>query len=49
MGHDKDKKAELLEEILEWLENGGMIEDIHYDEQSIIDRIEEVLNETEQG
>jgi len=40
-----DKTIELLEEILEWLENDGFIEDIHYDEQSIIDRTKEVLHE----
>jgi ribosomal protein S8 len=45
----KDKLRELLEEILEWLKNDGFIEDIHYDEQSIIDRIKEVLGEVSHG
>jgi hypothetical protein len=34
---------ETLEDILEWFENKGFIEDVHYDEQHIIDSIKEVL------
>jgi hypothetical protein len=34
---------ETLFDILEWFENKGFIEDVHYDEQHIIDRIKEVL------
>lgn len=33
---------ETLEDVLEWTET-GMIEDVHYDQQSITDRIKEVL------
>jgi hypothetical protein len=33
-----------LEDILEWLET-GMVNDVHYDEQSIIDAIRETIND----
>jgi hypothetical protein len=32
-----------LEDILEWLKNDGCINDVHYDEESVIKQIEEVL------
>ncbi len=37
---------ELLSEIKEWLENDGYVHGVHYDEASIIDAIDEVLNRT---
>lgn len=36
-------QEELVNEIFEWLENGGFIGGVHYDEASILARIEEVL------
>lgn len=33
-----------LEDILEWLQTGGFIDGVHYDDQSVIDSIKEVLH-----
>jgi hypothetical protein len=40
---ESPSKREFLEEMLEWLTNDGFIQDIHYDDQTIIDRVKEVI------